>query len=192
MSYPGAASFRAAGYSPITTNDTYQGGLVRQHGNMSFSRVFEAGHGVTAYQPETVYRIFQRAMFGRDIATGNVIIGPKSNYSSTGPAYSLELKNSVPDSPPPVCFLMDTAFTCAPNQLAALADGSAMVKDFVVISPVAGLSGLSPGPSPSGTNGTTGTSSTPSSKSSASRGTAFPAVALFVLAAVVYFLRVVL
>lgn len=39
-----SASFRAAGYASISTNDSYVGGVVRQHGNLSFSRVFDAGH----------------------------------------------------------------------------------------------------------------------------------------------------
>jgi hypothetical protein len=36
--------FQDAGYAEIQTNATYVGGLVRQHGNLSFSRVFGAGH----------------------------------------------------------------------------------------------------------------------------------------------------
>lgn len=69
-----AAAFRAAGYAKIQANGSYDyvGGLVRQHGNLSYSRVFEAGHEVPAYQPETAYAIFRRALFNRDIATGTV------------------------------------------------------------------------------------------------------------------------
>jgi carboxypeptidase C (cathepsin A) len=40
----GTSDFQAAGYSSIETNASYVGGLVRQHGNLSFSRVFQAGH----------------------------------------------------------------------------------------------------------------------------------------------------
>ena len=36
--------FRAAGYANLETHDTYVGGVVRQYGNFSFTRVFEAGH----------------------------------------------------------------------------------------------------------------------------------------------------
>lgn len=36
--------FHAAGYANLETNDTYVGGVVRQYGNLSFTRVFEAGH----------------------------------------------------------------------------------------------------------------------------------------------------
>ena len=40
----GAEEYRAAGYEYIHTNKSYNGGVVRQYGNLSFSRVFEAGH----------------------------------------------------------------------------------------------------------------------------------------------------
>lgn len=39
-----SAEFREAGYANISTNATYDGGVVRQHGNLSFSRVFDAAH----------------------------------------------------------------------------------------------------------------------------------------------------
>jgi carboxypeptidase C (cathepsin A) len=39
-----SSSFAKAGYANIETNSSYVGGLVRQHGNLSFSRVFQAGH----------------------------------------------------------------------------------------------------------------------------------------------------
>jgi hypothetical protein len=39
-----STGFRASGYASISTNDSYIGGVVRQHGNLSFSRVFDAGH----------------------------------------------------------------------------------------------------------------------------------------------------
>lgn len=42
--WTGADDFRSAGYADIKTNASYNGGVVRQHGNLSFSRVFEAGH----------------------------------------------------------------------------------------------------------------------------------------------------
>lgn len=39
-----SSDFKEAGYANLQTNKSYVGGLVRQHGNLSFSRVFEAGH----------------------------------------------------------------------------------------------------------------------------------------------------
>ena len=95
--YPGKKQFNAAGYEKIVTNNTYDGGVVRQHGKFSFARVFESGHAVSAYQPETVYRIFQRSMFGQDVATGKDVVGKL--YSSKGPASSFGIKNKLPKSP---------------------------------------------------------------------------------------------
>lgn len=37
-------NFRKAGYADIHTNPTTVGGAVRQYGNLTFSRVFDAGH----------------------------------------------------------------------------------------------------------------------------------------------------
>jgi carboxypeptidase C (cathepsin A) len=62
--------FNNPGYARIQANDSYVGGQVRQHGNLSFSRVYQAGHKVPSYQPETAYRMFMRALFNKDIATG--------------------------------------------------------------------------------------------------------------------------
>jgi carboxypeptidase D len=42
--WSGAEDFGKAGYEYVQTNASYQGGVVRQYGNFSFTRVFEAGH----------------------------------------------------------------------------------------------------------------------------------------------------
>lgn len=81
-------AYNAAGYEFITTNDTYQGGAVKQYDNLSFSRVFQAGHMVNAYQPETVYRIFARTIAGRDVATGER--EASGGYSTEGPSSSFD------------------------------------------------------------------------------------------------------
>lgn len=45
IDYSGSQQFRDAGYATIVTANGIQwGGMVRQHGNFSFSRVFQAGH----------------------------------------------------------------------------------------------------------------------------------------------------
>ncbi|KAB5572313.1 Alpha/Beta hydrolase protein [Coniochaeta sp. 2T2.1] len=140
MDYPAADSFRKAGYANIATNGSYTGGLVRQHANVSFSRVFDAGHAVAAYQPETVFRIFERAIFGRDVATGEVASG--NNYSTSGPLSSFGTKNKLPTREmPSVCYLYELETTCTPDELAALKNGTAVVRDFVVTLPTAGNGG---------------------------------------------------
>ncbi|KAM0259438.1 hypothetical protein ACHAQJ_003332 [Trichoderma viride] len=134
MDFPTAPSFRTAGYAHLVTNSSYNGGLVRQHGNVSFSRVFEAGHSVTAYQPETVYQIFQRSMFGMDVATGKTKVDGR--YSTKGPTSSWGTKNNVPKhSPQNQCYTYLATETCTPEQLKALEDGTAVVEHFVVLKP---------------------------------------------------------
>lgn len=53
--WTGADEFRKAGYQNVQVNESYIGGVVRQHGQLSFARIFESGHDVAAYQPETTY-----------------------------------------------------------------------------------------------------------------------------------------
>ncbi|KAI9808965.1 MAG: hypothetical protein M1826_003943 [Phylliscum demangeonii] len=132
VKYSASAQFRAAGYQGIQVNSTYVGGEVRQYGNLSFSRVFEAGHEVPAYQPETAYKIFRRAMFNRDIATGAIDTARHSNYSSRGPASSFAIIDPVPASPEPTCYIWAPG-TCTDAQYLSLLDGSAIVMDYIVI-----------------------------------------------------------
>ncbi|KAG6358818.1 hypothetical protein INS49_012337 [Diaporthe citri] len=135
-SYADAPSFQSAGYAPITTNSSYQGGLVRQFKNFSFSRVFEAGHMADSYQPETVLRIFERAISGRDVATGEADAGGSSSYASQGPASSLNVTNEIPEPIiGPMCFWYDAYYTCDEAQQAALEKNVAVIEDFVVVSP---------------------------------------------------------
>jgi carboxypeptidase C (cathepsin A) len=44
--FRGQQAFNEAGYQTLVTNQYYSGGRVRQYGNFSFSRVFQAGHMV--------------------------------------------------------------------------------------------------------------------------------------------------
>jgi carboxypeptidase C (cathepsin A) len=47
----GGPEFEKAGYDEIRTNASYVGGVVRQYGNLSFTRVFQAGHVGTFLLP---------------------------------------------------------------------------------------------------------------------------------------------
>ncbi|KAI9793675.1 MAG: hypothetical protein M1816_007570 [Peltula sp. TS41687] len=134
VQYSSAAQFKAAGYQDIQVNQTYVGGQVRQHGNFSFSRVYNAGHEVPSYQPEAAYKIFQRAMFNKDIATGQVDTSVKSDYSTTGPSTTFQNKNKAPATQPdPLCYIWQPS-TCTDEQYASVEDGTALIEDFVFIS----------------------------------------------------------
>jgi carboxypeptidase C (cathepsin A) len=158
VDYPDAQSFRNAGYANIQTNDSYVGGVVRQYDGFSFSRIFEAGHEVSSFQPETSYEIFNRVMFRQDVATGTKPAGycqkndnPKSrkrlrsrpwsenltpsHYQSKGPSSSWSIKNVLPASPEPVCNMWAAPATCTEDQLAAIANGTAETHNFLVTSP---------------------------------------------------------
>lgn len=44
IEYSGTEGFRNAGYAPLLSSPGIVGGFVRQYGNYSFSRIFQAGH----------------------------------------------------------------------------------------------------------------------------------------------------
>ncbi|KNG80423.1 carboxypeptidase S1 [Aspergillus nomiae NRRL 13137] len=133
VDYSDAAKFRSAGYAPLKTNASYIGGLVRQYGNFSFTRVFEAGHEVPAYQPETAYEIFHRALFNKDIATGKVSTAKNSTYSTHGPSTTWNVTNTVPDSPAPTCYILELGSTCTEEQTASVVNGTAVIKNYIVV-----------------------------------------------------------
>jgi hypothetical protein len=135
LDFDSAESFRAAGYAPITTNSSYQGGLVRQHGALSFSRIFQAGHGVGGYQPETMSKLFERTMFGHDVATGEVALAANADYASEGPATIYDVTNEVPELEENICFVAEAPITCTDEQLEALLGGTAVIEDWVVVDP---------------------------------------------------------
>lgn len=126
------ASFHAAGYTPISTNASYTGGQVRQHGNLSFSRIYEAGHEVPFYQPETAYQVFMRAIQGRDIATGLTEVGA-SDYATVGPRDTYNITNEPLESQPlSYCYSLSPSGTCTESQKTAIANGSATICSFIM------------------------------------------------------------
>lgn len=133
INYTNTAEFHAAGYTAIQTNDSYSGGQVRQYGNLSFSRVYQAGHEIPSYQPETSYRIFMRALNNLDIATGtvNVTASNGSVYSSVGTDSTWHIKNELPPQPLQFCYLLDTS-TCTDDQIDSVLNGTAMVRDYIL------------------------------------------------------------
>jgi hypothetical protein len=135
LDFDAAEGFQSAGYEPLTTNSSYQGGLTRQHGALSFSRIFQSGHGSSAYQPETLSRLFERTMFGRDVATGEVDLSESPDYATTGPASVQDVINEVPEPQSNVCIVQEAPNSCTKEQMAALADGSAIVENFRVVDP---------------------------------------------------------
>lgn len=142
--WTGAEKFRNAGYQAIRSDSRGKepSGVVRQHGNFSFSRVFEAGHDAQAYQPQAAFEIFNRATFGKDVATGRIPTAcPGCDYTTNGPLSSFHIKNELPSSQPFDCNIYAVSSSCTIEQYEALMNGIAKVKDFEVVWP----RGVTPG-----------------------------------------------
>lgn len=144
-----AASFARAGYAPLHLPPTdasssaharvHHRGLTRQHGNLSFTRVFQAGHEVPAYQPEAAYQIFRRATLGLDVATGTVSTGggggddgDGDDYATEGPRDVWHVKGVPPAVPRPRCYLL-APMTCTPEVWARVLEEAVTVKDWFVV-----------------------------------------------------------
>lgn len=69
-------------------------------------------------------------MFDKDVATG--LVG-REKHSSKGPSSSFGFKNVLPKSEVNQCYTWDPVLTCTTEQLEALANGTAVVKDYIVL-----------------------------------------------------------
>lgn len=155
VQYSQASNFKNAGYAQIHTNSSYVGGMVRQYGNFSFSRVFQSGHEVPAYQPETAFQIFNRTINNFDVASGNTstLPGSGSTYSSQGMSDTWSVKNDVPPSPQPTCYVLNFA-TCTDQQQQEVISGKTPIVNYI-LQDTAGKSVQFPnGSSSSGGSGT--------------------------------------
>ena len=81
LNFSHATEFRAAGYEPFMVN-SQEYGEVRQFGNFSFLRMYEAGHEVPYYQPVAALEMFRRTLDNLKLADGT----PENiaNYSTHG------------------------------------------------------------------------------------------------------------
>ena len=83
VNYTHSAEFQAAGYEPFVL-DGVEYGEVRQYGNFSFLRIYEAGHEVPFYQPAASLALFSRVLGNVDLATGETALS--GTYESNGTA----------------------------------------------------------------------------------------------------------
>lgn len=124
--------FHASGYQDIVVNDTLSGGKVRQYGNLSFSRVYRAGHEVPYYQPEASYKLFTRALFNRDVSTGKTDTAANDTYHTQRPLDTWDAKNVPPEQPLQVCYSLDSGAMCTEDELEAISNGSAVLRDWIL------------------------------------------------------------
>ncbi|MCJ1312197.1 hypothetical protein MMC25_005871 [Agyrium rufum] len=127
---PALAPFYSAGYAEIVTNSSYVGGVVRQYGNLSFSRIYDAGHLIPAYQPETAFTVFTRVIMGTDISTGEPV--DLSSYVSTGDANATYLNTPLPEQNDAVCWIRNVLSTCTSEQQLKLAAGQGVIINGVL------------------------------------------------------------
>lgn len=110
VNYTHSTEFRSAGYEPFVLNGA-EYGEVRQSGNFSFLRIYEAGHEVPFYQPEASLALFARVLGNLDLATGGVAL--TGTYESNGTA-------NATHSEPYVAIPSFTGSGAAPSYTAAI------------------------------------------------------------------------
>ncbi|KAL3472833.1 alpha/beta-hydrolase [Aspergillus californicus] len=134
VNYTSSENFKQAGYTNITGTDDLANpwGQVRQHGNFSFSRVYQSGHMVPAYQPAVALEIFRRTLSNMDVATGGVPV--TNNYTTSGTKTSYH-PEKLPQNPSPTCYLLTMGATCAENQMQAVYGKTAKVFDYIITDP---------------------------------------------------------
>ena len=151
---PGYAPFYSAGYADIVVNNSYVGGAVRQYGNLSFSRIYDSGHLIPAYQPETAFTVFTRIIMGSDISLGEP--ADLSTYTSNGTANATQTAKA-PDQLAPTCWVRNIDSTCSDDQKQMLQQGEGVIINGILysdssdwrtpastISMVAGFPGVGP------------------------------------------------
>ncbi|ODH49167.1 hypothetical protein GX48_04674 [Paracoccidioides brasiliensis] len=123
-----------AGYAPLVINSAsgkdYVGGVVRQLGNLSFTRIYDAGHFVPASQPESVFTLFSRIVGGgRDIASGAKV--DLATFHTTGPANATKT-NDAPPMAATTCYVRAVEDTCSTEQKNMLREGKGVVINGVL------------------------------------------------------------
>lgn len=146
--------FYAAGYAPVVANSSYIGGVVREYGNLSFSRIYDAGHLVPAYQPETAFTMFSRIIDGTSISLGeSVDLSTSGSFGDANSTY----QSIAPPAADPVCFVRAANTTCNTDAKNMLANDAGVIINGVLyadasdwkppspsISSMAGMPGTAP------------------------------------------------
>jgi hypothetical protein len=205
VNYSQTAAFHSAGYENIIVNNSYVGGQVRQHGNYSFSRVYQASGAIAANQPETSYQIFRRAIFGLDIAAGRVDTEKTPTYSSKGTPTTFQPQQQAPDAPAPTCYILDPV-TCSNKAWADVYLSTGVLHQYILLDK--NTAALFPGGWGNATNQTAGeigkgkdrgrearlsagpiTSALPNSSAGRLRSDALPVAVVIVVIAIIRIVR---
>lgn len=92
---------------------------------------------VSYNQPETAYQIFTRTILGEPVSDGRVRIDEWPGYGTEGPHSVFDVRNKPPAQSASECYILATplSLTCTEGQVAALLEGTTVVKNNVVVSP---------------------------------------------------------
>ena len=93
---------------------------------------------IPSYQPETAYKIFMRAMFNRDIATGRIDL--TDSYSTKGPSSTWHIKNDVLPSPESECYILEPS-GCSEEEYAMVMNNTAIIENFILVGSTTGQAG---------------------------------------------------
>ncbi|KAI4717572.1 alpha/beta-hydrolase [Aureobasidium sp. EXF-10727] len=122
-------AFSKAEYTPLVLSPVHSGGLVRQYGNLSFTRVYQAGHLVPSYQPQAAYEIFMRSLFNKDVATGTIAVSDQYKTNGTEDAWT---PSDVLPAPENECYTLNPD-SCTEEEREWLKDGTAIVKNWILV-----------------------------------------------------------
>jgi len=93
LKYQHADEFAKTGYAPFVWGGV-EYGEVREYGNFSFTRIYEAGHEVPYYQPQGALALFDRVINFRNIADGSEAVSP--TLGTNGPASATHTESAPP------------------------------------------------------------------------------------------------
>ncbi|KJZ73931.1 hypothetical protein HIM_06599 [Hirsutella minnesotensis 3608] len=124
-----ATHFNATTYSPIAVNETYEGGQVRQYGNLSFSRIYGAGHMPGVLQPETSFRIFSRLIKKQPVAA---MSAPDEVLNGTFGQPVLPFVDDLSLHPPSTCFVRSFDETCDDKMRELVSSGAGVMRNGVL------------------------------------------------------------
>ncbi|KAK0620974.1 carboxypeptidase C [Immersiella caudata] len=126
------SSFSSAGYTPllIPSSPERSYGLTRQHSNLSFTRVFNAGHEVPSYQPQAAYEIFMRATRNVDIATGTIPVTGELKTEGRKNVRGVKVKRGKEVKPR--CYVLKRQ-TCTDEVWEGVVNGTVEVRDWFVV-----------------------------------------------------------
>lgn len=128
------ASLRDAAWADLVLDGDSPGGLTRQVGNLSVSRVFNASHTSFVDQPATLYKIFSRAVLGVDVATGQIEVSGSNaqEYLSGGIPDSFAVQFPRRGAGERFCHWALTG-RCSRDEFRAMANGSAIVENYLFV-----------------------------------------------------------